>query len=264
MKRIFSLILIVCVLIMHTPQTVNASSNTYSWYCKRNVDNLQPNLAGEFGFINNYDALWLNTSRNDNDNNKIAYLTFDAGYENGNIARILDVLKKKEVKGAFFILENLINSNPEIVLRMQSEGHLVCNHTAHHKDMSKISDIEEFSRELSTMELSYKELTGSELARFYRPPEGKFSEANLKFASDLGYKTVFWSFAYADWDNQKQPSKEYAIKKILDNVHNGAVILLHPTSATNAEILETIIDEMRKNGYEFGTLEDLAKEMSQN
>ena len=147
---------------------------------------------------------------------------------------------------------------------MQSEGHLVCNHTAHHKDMSKISDIEEFSRELSTMELSYKELTGSELARFYRPPEGKFSEANLKFASDLGYKTVFWSFAYADWDNQQQPSKEYAIKKILDNVHNGAVILLHPTSATNAEILETIIDEMRKNGYEFGTLENLAKEMSQN
>ena len=205
-----------------------------------------------------------NRNQNDNDNNKIAYLTFDAGYENGNIARILDVLKKKEVKGAFFILENLINSNPEIVLRMQSEGHLVCNHTAHHKDMSKISDIGEFSRELSTMELSYKELTGSELARFYRPPEGKFSEANLKFASDLGYKTVFWSFAYADWDNQKQPSKEYAIKKILDNVHNGAVILLHPTSATNAEILETIIDEMRKNGYEFGTLEDLAKEMSQN
>jgi peptidoglycan-N-acetylmuramic acid deacetylase len=225
---------------------------------------MQPKLAGEFGFINNYDALWLNTNRNDNENNKIAYLTFDAGYENGNIARILDVLKKKEVKGAFFILENLINSNPEIVLRMQSEGHLVCNHTAHHKDMSKISDIQEFSRELSTMELSYKELTGSELARFYRPPEGKFSEANLKFASDLGYKTVFWSFAYADWDNQKQPSKEYAIKKILDNVHNGAVILLHPTSATNAEILETIIDEMRKNGYEFGTLEDLAKEMSQN
>ena len=264
MKRIYSLILIVCVLIMHTPQNVNALSNTYSWYCKRNIDNLQPDLAGEFGFINNYDALWLNTSRNDNDNNRIAYLTFDAGYENGNIARILDVLKKKEVKGAFFILENLINSNPEIVLRMQSEGHLVCNHTAHHKDMSKISDIEEFSRELSILESSYKELTGSKLARFYRPPEGKFSESNLKFASDLGYKTVFWSFAYADWDNQKQPSKEYAIKKILDNVHNGAVILLHPTSATNAEILETIIDEMRKNGYEFGTLEDLAKEMSQN
>ena len=215
-------------------------------------------------FVEEYDAYYVDRRYANKNDDKVIYLTFDAGYENGNIARILDVLKKKEVKGAFFILENLINSNPEIVLRMQSEGHLVCNHTAHHKDMSKISDIEEFSRELSTMELSYKELTGSELARFYRPPEGKFSEANLKFASDLGYKTVFWSFAYADWDNQKQPSKEYAIKKILDNVHNGAVILLHPTSATNAEILETIIDEMRKNGYEFGTLEDLAKEMSQN
>ena len=249
---------------MHTPQTVNALSNTYSWYCKRNIDNLQPDLAGEFGFINNYDALWLNTSRNDNDNNRIAYLTFDAGYENGNIARILDVLKKKEVKGAFFILENLINSNPELVLRMQREGHLVCNHTAHHKDMSKIVNIDAFAEELSALESSYQNLTGCEISHFYRPPEGRFSEENLKFAESLGYCTVFWSFAYADWDNNKQPSKEYAIKKVLDNMHNGAVLLLHPTSATNATILGTIIDEMRNNGYEFGTLEELKKELSQN
>ena len=105
-------------------------------------------------------------------------------------------------------------------------------------------------------------MTGCEISHFYRPPEGRFSEENLKFAQSLGYSTVFWSFAYADWDNNKQPSKEYAIKKVLDNMHNGAVLLLHPTSATNAAILGTIIDEMRNNGYEIGTLEELKKELS--
>ena len=104
-----------------------------------------------------------------------------------------------------------------------------------------------------------------DIIRFMRAlPEGKFNEMNLKFAESLGYKTVFWSFAYADWDNTKQPSKEYATKKILDNMHNGAVILLHPTSATNAEILGHIVDEMRNAGYEFGTLFELEKELSQN
>lgn len=248
----------------HTVVTVNANNPAYSWYCKRNDNHLQPKLPVEFEFIKKYDTIWLNTARSDIDEKRIAYLTFDAGYENGNIAKILDVLKEKEVKGAFFILENLINSNPEIVLRMQNEGHLVCNHTARHKDMSQIIDIQSFSKELNDLNEAYKKLTGSELAHYYRPPEGKFSEKNLEFCNDLGYKTVLWSFAYADWDNNKQPSKEYAIKKILDNMHNGAVLLLHPTSSTNAEILETIINEMRSQGYEFGTLDELSSEIAQN
>lgn len=264
MKKTFTVILIICCLLKLPCIPVNATNNTFSWYCKRNTNNLQPRLPAEFTFIESHETIWLNKSRKDNDPKKVAYLTFDAGYENGNIAKILDILKEKEVKGAFFILENLIDSNPEIVLRMQREGHLVCNHTAHHKDMSKVIDIQSFSKELSDLENSYKALTGCEIAKYYRPPEGKFSEANLKFAKSCGYKTVFWSFAYADWDNNKQPSKEYAIKKILDNIHNGAILLLHPTSETNAVILGTILDEMRNNGYEFGTLDELAKELLQN
>jgi len=264
MKRIITLLLIICCLLNLPIISVNALSSAYSWYCKRNSEHLQPQLPSEFSFIEKYDTIWINTKRNNNDEHKVAYLTFDAGYENGNIAKILDVLKEKEAKGAFFILENLINSNPELVLRMQREGHLVCNHTAHHKDMSKIVNIDTFAEELSALESSYKQLTGCEISHFYRPPEGRFSEENLKFAESLGYSTVFWSFAYADWDNNKQPSEEYAIKKILDNLHNGAVLLLHPTSATNATILGTIIDEMRNNGYEIGTLEELKKELSQN
>lgn len=264
MKRIITLLLIICFIFNLPIISANASNTAYSWYCKRNSDNLQPQLPPEFSFIDKYDTVWINNKRSDNDEHRVAYLTFDAGYENGNIAKILDVLKEKEAKGAFFILENLINSNPELVLRMQREGHLVCNHTAHHKDMSKIVSIDSFAEELSALESSYKELTGCEISHFYRAPEGRFSEENLKFAESLGYCTVFWSFAYADWDNNKQPSKEYAIKKVLDNMHNGAVLLLHPTSATNAAILGTIIDEMRNNGYEIGTLEELKKELSQN
>jgi peptidoglycan-N-acetylmuramic acid deacetylase len=264
MKRLFILILICVSLANISVISVNARETSYSWYCNRTPNHIQPNLPAEFEFIKRYDAIWLNTMRNDLDDKRIAYLTFDAGYENGNIAKILDVLKNKKVPGAFFILENLINSNPEIVLRMQNEGHLVCNHTAHHKDMSQVIDFQAFSDELSKLSESYKQLTGSEMSRYYRPPEGKFNEKNLEICQQLGYKTVFWSFAYADWDNQNQPSKEFAKKKILDNMHNGAVLLLHPTSSTNAEILETIIDEMRSHGYEFGTLDDLASELSQS
>ena len=261
MKRIMTITLIFCLLFNIHCLPIKADTDALSWYCKRNTNNLQPILPGEFAFIEDYDTIWINKSRNDNENRKIAYLTFDAGYENGNIAKILDVLKEKDVKGAFFILENLINSNPELVLRMQREGHLVCNHTAHHKDMSKVSDIQNFSKELTALEDSYKALTDCEIDRYYRPPEGKFTEDNLRFAKECGYKTVFWSFAYADWDNNNQPSEEYAIKKILDNIHNGAVLLLHPTSSTNAAILGTILEEMRNIGYEFGTLDELASEI---
>ena len=123
--------------------------------------------------------------------------------------------------------------------------------------MSKIYDINEFSQELQKLENTYKEYTGLDMAKYYRPPEGRFSEENLEFASQLGYKTIFWSFAYADWDNKAQPSPDKALKLILDNVHNGAVLLLHPTSATNVSILGELIDILKNEGYTFGTLDQL-------
>jgi len=128
--------------------------------------------------------------------------------------------------------------------------------------MSKITDITLFEKELNDLNNAYEALTGEQLKKYYRPPEGKFSLLNLKYAQQLDYQTVFWSFAYADWDNAKQPTYEYAKKKILDNIHNGAVILLHPTSETNAAILGELIDEIRSLGYDFGTLDQLSEEMS--
>ena len=234
---------------------INATEKEeFSWYCKRAADHVQPTLPSEFSFINNNDGYWIG-----NKDEKVIYLTFDAGYENGNIGKILDVLKEKNVSAAFFVLINLLKKNPELIKQMEREGHLVCNHTAHHKDMSKIDDENAFYSELRSLEVEYEALTGKQMQRFYRPPEGKFSERNLQMASQYGYKTIFWSFAYADWDNTNQPSINFAKKKILDNMHNGAVLLLHPTSATNASVLGEVIDILISEGYRFGKLEELVQ-----
>ncbi len=231
-----------------------SDTGTYNWYVMRTRDHTQPRLEPNMSFIEDYGGYYRDEARADE---KVLYLTFDAGYENGNVARVLDTLKEKNVPGAFFILDNVIERNPELVLRMRDEGHLVCNHTCKHRDMSLVTDKEEFRQELSLLNEKYRALTGDDMAMYYRPPEGRFSLCNLKHANELGYKTVFWSFAYADWDNDKQPSPEKATATILDNVHNGAVILLHPTSKTNADILGAVIDTLKKEGYRFGTLHEL-------
>ena len=227
------------------------------YYVMRNTEHRQPALPPEFSYIEKYDAFYLDRRHGDSNEEKVIYLTFDAGYENGNIEKILDILAEKEVPAAFFILDNLIKRNKDLVLRMKDEGHLVCNHTMRHRDMSKILDPEAFAAELRSLEKLYSEEIGGEMAKYYRPPEGRFCEENLRQAQALGYKTVFWSIAYADWDNNKQPSEEEAIKKLLDNTHNGAIALLHPTSSTNAAILSRMIDSWRALGYRFGTLDEL-------
>lgn len=225
----------------------------FSWYCKRTSDHTQPTLDKNMEFIEKYNAYYVGKSEGD----KVIYLTFDAGYENGNVEKILDVLRKENVSGAFFVLEHLIKKNTDLILRMANEGHTVCNHTATHKDMSRIDSKQEFASELSRLENVYRECTGREMAKIYRPPEGRFSESNLRFADELGYATVFWSFAYADWDNSHQMSESAAKKKILDNVHDGEIMLLHPTSSTNAKILGDVIKELKLQGYRFGSLEEL-------
>lgn len=229
--------------------------NAEDWSVHRMPNHEQPPLDNSLKYIEKYNTFYVD--KNANENNKVIYLTFDAGYENGNIERILDVLKSHDAKGAFFILENLITRNTDLVKRMVEEGHTVCNHTAKHKDMTKIQSIEDFGAELSNLERVYKEYTGYEMAKYYRPPEGRFNEQNLDFANKLGYKTIFWSFAYADWDNTKQPSEEYAIQKIKDNTHNGMIVLLHPTSKTNADILDKVLTFWENEGYRFGTLDEL-------
>ena len=192
-----------------------------------------------------------------NTNEKVLYLTFDAGYENGCTAKILDTLKEKQVPAAFFLVGNYIRQSPDLVRRMVAEGHTVGNHTMHHYDMSRLSDKAAFSKELTDLEALYKETVGQELPKYYRPPQGIYSEENLKMAQELGYKTLFWSLAYVDWNNDAQPTREAAFAKLLPRTHNGAVVLLHSTSKTNAEILGELIDKWKEAGYRFGTLEEL-------
>ena len=188
---------------------------------------------------------------------KVIYLTFDAGYENGCTEKILDVLKDHEIPAAFFLVGNYMDRNADLVRRMVDEGHIVGNHTLHHPDMSKITDKAAFEAELTGLEEKFREVTGADLPKYYRPPQGVYSEENLKMARDLGYKTVFWSLAYVDWNNDSQPTKEEAFAKLLPRIHNGAVVLLHSTSRTNAEILDELLTKWKEMGYRFGTLEEL-------
>ncbi len=256
-KRILYILLALSlVMACGTANTGATDTESCNWYCIRKKDHRRPPCPPELSFAEKYNGYYIDRKRSDDDADRVVYLTFDAGYENGNVARILDTLQEKQVSGAFFILGNLINSAPDLVRRMADEGHIVANHTFHHRDMSRLGG-EDFERELSSLEEAYKKATGREMAKYYRPPEGRFSEANLKQASALGFSTIFWSFAYADWDNENQPNRDAALKKILENVHNGGVLLLHPTSKTNADILPQVIDSLISDGYRFGTLDEL-------
>ena len=236
---------------------VGANAANFSWFIPRN-GNRQPNFPKKSEEVANFDAYYMDVALDDYSDEKRIYLTFDFGYENGNVEKIADVLKEKGVPAAFFILDAPIIKNTDLVIRLANDGHLICNHTKNHKDLTEAS-AEEIENDLLALERIYSEKTGLEMSKYFRFPEGKYSEESLSSVKELGYKTVFWSFAYEDWDNTKQPSREWAKNKILSNTHNGAVILLHPTSATNAQILPSLIDSWRDMGYTFGTLDELVK-----
>ncbi len=236
---------------------VATAAKGQGWYCVRAKGHKQPSCDSNMRYIEDYDGYYIDRIHGDDCNEKVVYLTFDAGYENGNTEKILNVMKEKNVKGAFFVLGNLIEKNGDLIKRMTDEGHTVANHTYSHKNMTRVASYEAFCNELVRLEAAYQNLTGKEMAKYYRPPEGVFDKTTMEYASRAGYKTIFWSFAYADWDNENQPDAESAKKKILDNIHNGAVILLHPTSETNALIIGDIIDALKNDGYRFGTLDEL-------
>lgn len=189
---------------------------------------------------------------------KRIYLTFDAGYENGNTAPILDALQKHKVPGAFFVVASYIKENPELIKRMVAEGHIVGNHSYHHPDMSQ-KDKAGFTKELTDLETVFTETTGGQMQKFYRPPMGKFSEENLTWANELGYRTILWSLAYVDWNTDNQPSAEKAFSKLIPRTHPGAIVLLHSTSATNAQILDELLTKWEEMGYTFGSLTELGQ-----
>ena len=225
-----------------------------NWGLSFQQDGKPPVANATAGELKQYNAWYADLS-----GEKVIYLTFDAGYENGNTPMILDALKKHQVPAAFFVVGNYLETSPDLVKRMVSEGHIVANHTYHHPDMSKISDPESFAKELSSLETSYTEITGETMRKYYRPPQGKYIETNLQMAKDLGYATFFWSLAYVDWNVDAQPSHEEAFSKLTGRIHPGAVVLLHNTSKTNGEILDELLTKWEEMGYTFGKLEELVQ-----
>ena len=225
---------------------------TGSWGLSFSAEGQPPQGSAGAAQLRDFDAAFLGDTTQ-----KRIYLTFDAGYENGYTAKILDVLKKHEVKAAFFVVGHYLEQAPELVKRMVAEGHTVGNHTYHHYDMSRISDKAAFEKELQDLEALYTQVTGQSLPRYYRPPQGIYSEENLRMAKELGYHTVFWSLAYVDWKQDAQPTSEQAFSKLIPRIHNGAVVLLHSTSQTNAEILDELLTRWEALGYQFGTLDEL-------
>ena len=253
-KKDFWLIICTVVLAMTLVVVtfVRSALPTVSWGLSFHHSGTTPEGPASADRLGQYNAVYAGSPEE-----PVLYLTFDAGYENGHTEKILDTLKKHDVKAAFFLVGNYLQKNADLVRRMVDEGHIVGNHTMTHPDMSAISDPEAFRQELEGLESLFREVTGKELPKYYRPPQGIYSEENLKMAKDLGYQTVFWSLAYKDWDNSKQPTADYAMGKLLPRTHNGAVILLHSTSQTNAEVLDQLLTQWKQDGYRFATIDKL-------
>jgi len=231
--------------------TASAGDNG-NWGLGFGQNGTQPKGNASSEYLKNFNSVYIGP-----EDKKTIYLTFDAGYENGNMPPILDALKKHNAKAAFFVVGHFVKENPELTRRLCEEGHIVGNHTFHHPDMSKIADMDSFKKELVSLEELYKETTGKDMPHYYRPPQGKYSESNLTMAKELGYKTVFWSLAYVDWERDNQPTSQQAFNKLIPRIHPGAILLLHSTSKTNAEILDELLTRYEKQGYTFGGIDEL-------
>ncbi|MEG1255918.1 delta-lactam-biosynthetic de-N-acetylase [Clostridium sp.] len=231
---------------------VNSLTNTkIAWWFKPNKQHITPEINLKIGFdLDKYDAHYVgDTSR------KVLYLTFDEGYENGYTPKILDILKENNVKAIFFVTSPYLKGNPDIIKRMVDEGHIVGNHTNHHPSMPDVTGTEEkFNNEFSDVESKFKEITGKDIPNYFRPPMGEYSEKSLAMTKNLGYKTVFWSFAYHDWDINKQPDPVKAKETIINGFHNGSIMLIHAVSKTNTDILDSILKEAKAQGYVFELL----------
>lgn len=249
-------IILLCIGMVCALRAVNrlgvaeAAAGITDWGLSFQTEGVPPVANASQEYLRNFDTLYVGDT-----NQKEIYITFDAGFENGNTEKILDALKKHGVKATFFLVGNYFETQPELVKRMAEEGHTIGNHTYSHPDMSKIGDIQSFQTELQKNEALYRDILGSEMPKLYRPPQGKFCEENLKMAQQLGYSTVFWSLAYVDWYVDDQPTPEQAFSKLLPRIHPGAVVLLHSTSSTNAEILDELLTKWEETGYSFGDLE---------
>ncbi|MCI8418096.1 MAG: polysaccharide deacetylase family protein [Lachnospiraceae bacterium] len=239
--------------LMDTGSLLPASTEaTGSWGLSFQEEGKAPVGNASVSYLKDFDAYYVKETEE-----KVIYLTFDCGFENGNTPAILDALKKHQAPATFFIVGNFMETSPDLVKRMIEEGHTVGNHTYHHPNMSKMGSMEEFSKELKSLEELYEKTVGQPMSTYYRPPQGIYSESNLKMAKELGYQTIFWSLAYVDWNQDSQPTKEEAFDKLLGRIHPGAVVLLHNTSSTNGQILDELLSKWEEMGYKFRPLGDL-------
>ena len=225
------------------------SNNTYGWGLKKNK-NAPPEVPTEI-----VELITAKGGIYKDNEPKTLYLTFDEGYENGYTAQILDVLKRQNVPAAFFVTGPYLKKEKELIQRMVDEGHIVGNHTVNHPSMPSVKSAEKLKKEITDLADAFYEQTGQTM-RFFRPPMGEYSERTLAITQELGYTTVFWSFAYRDWETNAQKGREYAYKQITEGVHDGAVLLLHAVSRDNAEALEQVITDLKATGYQFRSFED--------
>ena len=229
------------------------SNTKIEWGIKRNDNHMQPDVGKKnMEILDKYQGIYMG-----NKDKKYIYLTFDLGYEAGYMPKILEVLKKNDVKATFFITAHYVNTKPDLVKQMIDEGHIVGNHTVNHKSMPSC-DNSIINKEIMDLHKAIYDKFGYEM-KYMRPPKGEYSERTVAYTNELGYQTVMWSFAYDDWVEEKQGREEYGKKKILDNLHNGEVMLLHGTSKDNANILDEVIKEIKNQGYEFKNIDSFEK-----
>ncbi|MBB6455389.1 peptidoglycan-N-acetylmuramic acid deacetylase [Salirhabdus euzebyi] len=249
-KRVYFILTIIIFVIASPLSTTHAfDTTTFGWGYKKNKEHNPPD-AGKYGpMLDKYNSFYVDKS-----GDKVVYLTFDLGYEAGHTGQILDVLKKKKVPAAFFLAGHYITSATDLVKRMRDEGHIIGNHSYNHHDFTTLSE-EKIKEELDKINDELYDAIGQKYTQYVRPPRGDFSERTLAITEKLGYTTVFWSSAFVDWGSEK--GWQTAYQSIMDHIHPGAIILLHATSKDNAEALSHLIDELRKRGYGFKSLDDL-------
>lgn len=228
----------------------SVSNQKIEWGIKRNDNHEQPDVGSKNRkILEENNGICLGNAEE-----KIIYLTFDEGYEAGYTEEILKILKENDVKAAFFLTAHYVNTEEDLVKQMIDEGHIIGNHTVNHKSMPTLTE-EEIKQEVMDLHQSVYEKFGYEM-KYIRPPKGEFSEKTLMVTNALGYKNVMWSFAYEDWNEEKQPDENQAKEKILNNLHNGEIMLLHGNSKTNTNILDSMIKEIKNRGYEFKSLDE--------
>lgn len=240
-----------------TPVWNGNQMNEENWGLGFGAEGTKPSGTVSSEELKKYDAYYIA-----NTDEKVLYLTFDCGFENGNTQSILDALKKHNVKATFFVVGHYLESAPEFVKTMVADGHTVGNHTYHHLDMTSLASKEKFESEMNDVASLFEQVTGQKLSMYYRPPRGIYNKNNMQMAKEMGYKTFFWSLAYVDWLQDKQPTKEEALSKLTSRVHPGAIVLLHNTSKTNGEVLDELLTKWEGMGYTFQTLEQLISSSS--